>query len=170
MTLRTSGTCIKLSLRQPKSRYGTTSGPALHGTETSQARGGCQPIPPPLPLGSLPPYHLLPRGKLNMLWALVVTCQFYQSFIFPSKWSYNTQLEPVKFKLSSVQCRQRLINYCRKVSFNMSVTKSGLSRTTSLTLEYHLLREQECHPPGASVTHLRHWHSCFTVLRHKLNF
>lgn len=77
----------------------------------------------------------------------------------------------VSFKLSLVQCRTWLIK-----SLLENQQQPGCheiwsdTRNFTHTLEYHLLRQQECHLPGASVIHLPHWHSCCAVLKDKLHF
>lgn len=84
---------------------------------------------------SLPPHHPPSWGKLKHAHILLVLIsQFHQILLFSAKESYNTQLYPSNFQIIFSSVQPSLINYCRKISFSMSVAKSRLSHTTSLTL------------------------------------
>lgn len=118
------------------SRYGIDSCPGLQGTGLSKQEGWCQPMPSPplhtsLPTSSPPsPWGKLKHARI----LLVLISQFHQILLFSSKQLYNIQLYPSKFQIIFSSLQPLLINYCRKISFGVHVTKCRLSHTTSLTL------------------------------------
>lgn len=149
------------------SRHGTASCPAPQGTGMAQAK---QMMPNNItsPSLSLTAFHHPPTRKVTTCLhssCLSKSVSPNPLFFSPIQQSYNIQFQPSKFQIIFSLMQPQLINYCKKISFGMHVTKSGCPTQPTHTLEYHLLSESRgINIPGASAIHLRYRRSCVTVL------